>query len=79
MLCVGLMIQNTSPTTGAGETAAQSLRKRILAAQNRGQLYYLEMMVTRHYNAGTISPVEFGKLDVLIMEKIALKREEEAQ
>lgn len=77
VLCVGLMKQNTSPTTGAGETAAQYLRRRIMAAENRGQLYYLEIMATKHYNAGTISANEFAKLDVLVMERVAIKRIEE--
>jgi hypothetical protein len=50
------------------DTAYQTLRKLILAANNAG-LDYLETRATRHYNLGTISVSELKKLDSIIVEQ----------
>lgn len=47
------------------------LRKRIKGA-GLAQLYALEKKIDRHYNNGTLSAKQYGDLDVLIMQKIAM-------
>jgi hypothetical protein len=44
--------------------------KLIRKAQNVTELKRLELQCTKHYQAGTLSASDFGKLDVKIMEKI---------
>jgi len=44
--------------------------KLIRKAQNVTELKSLEFQCTKHYEAGTLSVSDFGKLDVKIMEKI---------
>lgn len=44
--------------------------KLIRKANTLIELNNLELRITRHYQAGTLSASDFGKLDVKIMEKI---------
>lgn len=48
------------------------LAKRIRAAKDSATLYRLEKSCLNIYNAGLLTPREFGRLDVLIMERLAL-------
>jgi hypothetical protein len=50
----------------------RELVKRIRAARDSDTLYRLEKSCFNIYNAGLLTPREFGRLDVLIMEKLAL-------
>ena len=50
----------------------RELAKRIRAARDSATLYRLEKSCFNIYNAGLLTPNEFGRLDVLIMERLAL-------
>jgi hypothetical protein len=49
-----------------------ALSRRIRFAPDLESLRRLERSATRVYNAGCLTPSEFGRLDVLIMERLAL-------
>jgi hypothetical protein len=53
-------------------TTFAALSQRIRAAVSTADLKALEKRCDRHYAAGTITPSELSRLDVLIMERIAL-------
>jgi len=53
------------------KTNYQSLLERIKSANTEAELIYRECQVTKHYNAGTISVLEFMRLDSKIMVKLA--------
>lgn len=46
------------------------LRKLIRKAMSINELRSLELQCTKHYEVGTLSASDLGKLDVKIMEKI---------
>ena len=50
----------------------RELAKRIRAAKDNPTLHKLEKSCFNIYNAGLLTPREFMRLDVLIMEKLAL-------
>jgi hypothetical protein len=50
----------------------RELAKRIRAACDSATLYRIEKSCFNIYNAGLLTPREFGRLDVLIMERLAL-------
>ncbi len=52
--------------------AYRELAKRIRAAGDSATLYRLENSSTRLYVAGLLTAKELGRLDVLIMERLAL-------
>lgn len=52
--------------------AYRELAKRIRAAGDSATLYRLEKSSSRLYTAGLLSAREFGRLDVMIMERLAL-------
>lgn len=51
------------------------LNKRIRAASSQEALRRLEKSCANIYNAGLMTPREFGRLDVRIMEKLATMEE----
>ena len=53
-------------------TTAQMLRQRINAAPDAETLRRMETLVTRHYDNGTITATELSRLDVRIMERLAI-------
>ena len=53
------------------KTNYQALLERIKSANTEGELIYRECQITKHYNAGTISVLEFMRLDSQIMVKLA--------
>ena len=50
----------------------QELSKRIRSASDLDALHRLERSASRIYNANLLTVREFARLDVLIMEKLAL-------
>lgn len=50
----------------------RTLAKRIRSAKDSGTLYRLENSSTRLYVAGLLTAKELGRIDVLIMERLAL-------
>jgi hypothetical protein len=54
------------------QTNYQALLERIKSAKSKGDLYRRENQITLHFNAGTITVSEFTRLDIKIMEKLAL-------
>ena len=50
----------------------RELAKRIRAAKDSATLYRLEKSSTRLYVAGLLTARELGRLDVLIMERLAI-------
>lgn len=50
----------------------RTLAQRIRLASDIESLRRLERSATRVYNAGCLTPAEFGRLDVLIMERLAI-------
>lgn len=56
----------------------QALSGRIKAATTRQELSQREAQITRHYDAGTIDAKELRKLDVLIMQRVAILATEES-
>jgi hypothetical protein len=54
------------------QTNYQAFLERIKSATTQGELASRENQVTRHFNNGTITVSELTRLDVKIMEKLAL-------
>ena len=50
----------------------RELAKRIRAAKDKPTLQRLERSCHRIYSLGLLTPCEFGRLDVLIVERLAL-------
>jgi hypothetical protein len=50
----------------------RELAKRIRAATDKTTLQRLEISCHRIYSVGLMTPKEFGRLDTLIMERLAL-------
>jgi hypothetical protein len=60
------------------KTNYQALLERIKSANTEAELIHRENQITRHYNAGTISVLEFMRLDSKIMDKLANLEEVDA-
>lgn len=54
------------------QTNYQALLERIKSATTKEELAIRENKITRHFNNGTITVSEFTRLDVKIMERLAL-------
>jgi len=48
-----------------------SVLSRQIRRANRQELLQMERKMTRHYEAGTITASQLGRLDVLLMEVLA--------
>jgi hypothetical protein len=49
----------------------RAIAEKIKSTNDANGLLRLEKLATRIYDAGLLNPIELGKLDTLIMEKIA--------
>jgi len=59
-------------TTAIQQETFRILVRRIKAATTLDDVKDYRPRVDRHYHAGTITAYQLGRLDVLIMERIAL-------